>query len=581
MPGPAPPPRRLPAFARHWPDACQNVADDIILRADHPPSPQPGGIAPVLTLKPWRFAPERRIFLLLVYIAAQAAFLKLTIHPRADGNFPTIPGGVFQPVLYFMLGFLLLLSTRFKMHWRDLLASATPYRWHRLLLPQAACYGLIIYAAGRLLPTAFNDFAVNAAPAPGWWIVLLAAAIALTFLLSLGLLAPASYWSRFAQRQKATVLLACIFPISHFLVYSLVVRSEDVLSGPTIAVVKFLLSLFYGDVHADFQSKVVGTSQFDVIIDHLCSGYEGIGMITVFLIWYLHSFSKDFRFPAALLLFPLAALMIWLSNCLRIAMLVAIGSSFSSEVAMDGFHANAGWIFFIAVSLGMVTLARRNTAICRTATHATIVVDAGSALAIPFLVMLAATLLTSAVSSDFQWLYPVRAAATAGALLLLWKHFRLRITAPRLAPVLAGALVFVLWIALVPPDTDADRAFSASLFSVPAAWSTAWLALRMAGSAVVIPIAEELAFRAYVPRFFSGGDAIGPAGGPLRWAPFLVSSVLFGALHSFWLAGIIAGAVYYLVQQRSGRLWDSIVAHMTTNLLLSLYVLASGHWSYW
>ena len=480
-----------------------------------------------------------------------------------------------------MLGFFLLLSTRFKTHWRDLLASAAHYRWHRLILPQAACYGLIIYAAGQLLPTAFNDFAAGAAPASPGAMALLATAVVLTSLLSLGMLAPAGYWARFARRQGATLLLACIFPISHFLVYSLVVRSEDVLSGPTIAVVRFLLGLFYGDIHADFQTKVVGTSQFDVIIDHLCSGYEGIGMITVFLIWYLHSFSKDFRFPAALLLFPVAALMIWLSNCVRIALLIAIGSSFSSEVAMDGFHANAGWIFFIAVSLGMVALARRNTLVCRTARHAVITVDAGSALAIPFLVMLAATLLTSAVSTDFQWLYPLRALATATALVLLWRHFRLAVTWPRLVPVLAGALVFVLWIALVPPDTDADRAFSASLFGVSATWSTAWLALRLAGSAVVIPIAEELAFRAYVPRFFSGGDAIGPAGGPLRWAPFLVSSLLFGALHSFWLAGTIAGAVYYLVQQRSGRLWDSIVAHMTTNLLLSLHVLMTGHWSYW
>jgi exosortase/archaeosortase family protein len=83
-------------------------------------------------------------------------------------------------------------------------------------------------------------------------------------------------------------------------------------------------------------------------------------MITVFLIWYLHSFSRDFRFPAALLLFPLAAVLIWLSNCLRIVLLVGIGTSISSEVAAEGYHANGGWICFILVSLGMVVLARRS-----------------------------------------------------------------------------------------------------------------------------------------------------------------------------------------------------------------------------
>jgi CAAX prenyl protease-like protein len=105
--------------------------------------------------------------------------------------------------------------------------------------------------------------------------------------------------------------------------------------------------------------------------------------------------------------------------------------------------------------------------------------------------------------------------------------------------------------------------------------------LRAAGSCLVIPVAEELAFRGYVPLFFrNGADAFKP-GGPIHWAPFIVSSVLFGALHSAWLAGALAGAVYYLVRQRNGRLWDSIVAHMTTNFLLTVYVLASGHWSYW
>jgi CAAX prenyl protease-like protein len=134
---------------------------------------------------------------------------------------------------------------------------------------------------------------------------------------------------------------------------------------------------------------------------------------------------------------------------------------------------------------------------------------------------------------------------------------------------------------LVPPSPDADRAFGASLFAVHAAWWGAWLALRLAGSVVVIPIAEELAFRGYIPLFFKGGADTFEPGGRFCWAPFIVSSLLFGALHNAWLAGTLAGAAYYLVRQRSGRLWDSIVAHGTTNLLLSVYVLGSGHWSYW
>jgi exosortase E/protease (VPEID-CTERM system) len=542
--------------------------------------PPPGGLASALPMGRWRLSPARRVLLLLAALTGQVTLLKLTIHPRADG-FLSLPGGVFQPLLYYGLGLCMLLSTRFGLLWRRLLEEVRDHRWQHMLAPQLASVLLLVYCASRLLPTSFSASPDLAWPASAWWTGLTAVSIGLTCWFSLALLAPPVFWLRFVRKEWPTLMLACIFPLSHLVVYTLVLRSEDWLSGPTMSVVQVLLGFFYADLHMDFQAKVIGTSRFDVIIDHLCSGYEGIGMITVFLIWYLKTFSRDFRFPAALLLLPIGAVLIWLSNCVRIAMLIMIGSSMSSEVAMEGFHANAGWICFIAVSLCMVTLARRSPYFCRSAGANTFVIDDDSALVIPLLVMLAATLLSSALSTGFPWLFPLRALATAAAITLLWRRFRLGAFLPRLFPVLAGALVFLLWVGLVPPADDADRAFGATLFVVPTALWAAWIALRLAGSVVVIPIAEELAFRGYVPLFFKGGAEAFAPGAPLQWAPFIVSSLLFGALHSAWLAGTLAGAVYYLVRQRSGRLQDSIVAHGTTNLLLSLYVLASGHWSYW
>jgi exosortase E/protease (VPEID-CTERM system) len=550
------------------------------LPVPHSIPPTPDSMAPPLPLVRWRMQPGRRILLLLAMVAAQVALLKLIVHPRADGFF-SMPGGLFQLLLYYSLGFCLLLSTHVTPLWRLLVDAAQKHRWQRMLVPQLASTLLVVYCASRLLPTSFSGAPDLVWPASAWWVGLLALAVGMSCWFSLALIAPKSFWIRFLRTEWTTLLLAGIFPLSHFLIYTLIMRSEDWLGAPTVAVVRFLLDFVYVDVHADIPARIVGTPSFVAIIDHLCAGYEGIGMITVFLIWYLHSFSRDFRFPAALLLFPLAAVLIWLSNCLRIALLVGIGTSISSEVAAEGYHANGGWICFILVSLGMVVLARRSPVFCRSAVRRTFVIDADNALVIPFLVMLAATLLTSAMSAGFPWLYPLRVLATAAAMMLLWRQFRLDALAPRLLPILAGVLVFVLWIALVPVSADADRAFGASLFAVPAVWSAGWIALRMAGSAVVIPIAEELAFRGYVPLFFQGGDHAFRPGGPVHWAPFIISSLLFGALHSFWLAGALAGAVYYLVRQRSGRLWDSHVAHGTTNLLLSLYVLASGHWSYW
>jgi len=59
-------------------------------------------------------------------------------------------------------------------------------------------------------------------------------------------------------------------------------------------------------------------------------------------------------------------------------------------------------------------------------------------------------------------------------------------------------LVFVVWIALVGEDHTKSAHFAAILFSTPFWVSIAWLGFRVLGAAVVVPVAEELAFRGYL-----------------------------------------------------------------------------------
>jgi membrane protease YdiL (CAAX protease family) len=62
----------------------------------------------------------------------------------------------------------------------------------------------------------------------------------------------------------------------------------------------------------------------------------------------------------------------------------------------------------------------------------------------------------------------------------------------------------------------------------------------------------------------------------------LTSSVGFGLLHTQQiLPGILAGLAYVLAARRRGRLTDAILAHATTNALLTIYVLATHTWSAW
>ncbi len=99
---------------------------------------------------------------------------------------------------------------------------------------------------------------------------------------------------------------------------------------------------------------------------------------------------------------------------------------------------------------------------------------------------------------------------------------------------------------------------------------------------VLVPIAEELAFRGYLLRRLVSTDFETVGWRTFAGAPFVISSVAFGILHrERWLAGTIAGAIFALAQLRRGRIGDAIVAHAIANALLAAWVLVAGNWNLW
>ena len=92
----------------------------------------------------------------------------------------------------------------------------------------------------------------------------------------------------------------------------------------------------------------------------------------------------------------------------------------------------------------------------------------------------------------------------------------------------------------------------------------------LAGTAVVVPIAEELAFRGYLARRLIHASFQRVPVGSFTMVSFLGSSFLFGMAHEEWLLGIFAGMAYAAVLYRRRNLADAIVAHGVTNALLFL-----------
>jgi CAAX prenyl protease-like protein len=266
---------------------------------------------------------------------------------------------------------------------------------------------------------------------------------------------------------------------------------------------------------------------------------------------------------------------------------------------VGGFHSQAGWLAFNAVALGLVVVSRRSRLFARAAagdeaqtqTHpeprpvaAVVIVSPTLAYLGPLLVLVATVMVTAALSpgTGLDLLYPARVVTVAAALVAWRKGYAgLKWSWSWLAVAL-GVAVFAVWMLLEPTHAaPASTEMRDGLSKLPRALAALWLILRVIGSVVTVPIAEELAFRGYLSRRLIAPDFTTVAPGKFTWVSLLVSSAVFGALHGRWLAGTLAGMLYAASYSRKGDLAEPVLAHATTNALIAAYVLATGAWSLW
>ena len=203
---------------------------------------------------------------------------------------------------------------------------------------------------------------------------------------------------------------------------------------------------------------------------------------------------------------------------------------------------------------------------------------------LPFLAVLAASLVCRAASSGFEWLYPLRLIA---ALAVLWAYRRqYRRIDWRFSwlGVAAGVAVFAVWMALARSDLGAAASspLAEGLAGLNLVERTAWIAARVLAAVLTVPIAEELAFRGFLARRLQSSDFEDVPFRSLGWVAVIVSSIAFGLMHgSMWLAGTLAGIAFALVARHRGRLGEAVAAHAAANLLIAMWVLARGDYRLW
>ena len=358
-------------------------------------------------------------------------------------------------------------------------------------------------------------------------------------------------------------------------------------TAATFHLAKFFLWPFVSTVTADPSARILGTPKFSVRIAPSCSGLEGMGLMLVFGALWLAFFHRDFRFPRALLLIPVGMGLIFLLNAVRIAALIMIGNAGAGNIALGGFHSQAGWIVFNLLALAMASLASRIPWLSSRPQSGVVarrtIDNPTAAYLLPFLAILAAAMISTAASGGFEWLYPLRFVAAAVALWVFRRSYsRLDWRFGWIAPLIGG-MVFLLWIALDRLTGIPDRsAMPSALAAWPSAPRTAWLACRTLAAVITVPIAEELAFRGYLLRRLISPDFESVGFERWTWLAVIGSSILFGLMHGDrWIAGTAAGILYAAAQKGRGRIGDAVAAHGITNALIAVWVLWGGHWSFW
>jgi exosortase E/protease (VPEID-CTERM system) len=358
------------------------------------------------------------------------------------------------------------------------------------------------------------------------------------------------------------------------------------LASLTFHAVKATLVVLLPNLDYDTTLFRIGGPHFHVRIYSACSGIEGLGLTLVFCSAWLWYFRSEIRFPRAFVLLPAALVAMWVLNVGRISALVMIGNAGAPDIAMGGFHSRSGWITFNALALAFCAVAAHIPWFLKDPPNAPSAVAPRNLAAVylmPFLAILAASLLSRAASSGFESFYPLRFIFAAAVLWYFRAEYRsLQWKFGWTSPIL-GALVFVAWILWARAFGQLENpALAAGLASLSPAARLAWLALRVGCAVVTVPIAEELAFRGCAARRLMTAQFELVDLEKLSWFGMLGSSVLFGIMHgNQWFVGIVAGLGYAVAVRKNGRIGDGIAAHATTNALLAAWVLWRGQWGLW
>jgi CAAX prenyl protease-like protein len=185
-------------------------------------------------------------------------------------------------------------------------------------------------------------------------------------------------------------------------------------------------------------------------------------------------------------------------------------------------------------------------------------------------------------NANLLWVYPAKTVAVAAALIYFRKDYEELRPGLSLLAVIVGLVAIAIWIGIDPfyPKFGSATVFDPTTIS-SLAQRNIFLVFRIVGAVIVVPVMEELFWRAFLIRWLVNEDFKSVPVGTFTGLSFAVTVALFGAEHYQWLAGLICGALYNWLYYKRKDVFACVIAHAVSNAALAAWVLSRGDWKFW
>jgi CAAX prenyl protease-like protein len=108
-----------------------------------------------------------------------------------------------------------------------------------------------------------------------------------------------------------------------------------------------------------------------------------------------------------------------------------------------------------------------------------------------------------------------------------------------------------------------------------------FLAVRLIGLVVLIPLVEEVFYRAFLNRWIVDPDFTRVPIGKVTPLGVAVTTAVFAFSHPEWLPALLTGLAWCWLLWHTRSVLACVISHATANLALGIYVLVTGEWKYW